>query len=168
MPVELVHVSAECLPFEEARFDFALSTWTLCSIPDAISALREVRRVLKPKGLLVFLEHGLGVDPKVATWQNRLNPIQRVLACGCNINRPIDALIQEAGLEITRLERFQMEGIPGSSPKCTEVPPLPLKPNDRPASFHANPLTSRRDIRSDKSEGTRVVDRTLTTAAISP
>ncbi len=112
MPLELVHVSAECLPFEEARFDCALSTWTLCTIPDAIRALREVRRVLKPKGLLVFLEHGLGVDPKVATWQTRLNPIQRVLACGCNINRPIDALIQEAGLEITRLERFQMEGTP--------------------------------------------------------
>ena len=75
-------------------------------------ALQEVRRVLKPSGVLAFLEHGRSENSRVATWQDRLNPLQRRLACGCNINRPIDALIGQAGFRITRLDRFQMEGIP--------------------------------------------------------
>ena len=111
-PVELLHLSPEKLPFEDGRFDCAVSTFTLCTIPDAIAALREVRRVLKPGGTFVFLEHGRSDDEKVAKWQNWLNPIPRIITCGCNLNRPIDALIRQAGLRLDRLDRFQMPGIP--------------------------------------------------------
>lgn len=112
IPVELIRISAEHLPFEEGRFDCVLSTWTLCSIPDVVSALKEVRRVLKPSGMLAFLEHGRSQNPRVAKWQDRLNPLQQRIACGCNINRRIDDLIGQTGFKITRLDRFQMEGIP--------------------------------------------------------
>lgn len=112
IPVKLVRLSAETLPFESGQFDWAVSTWTLCTIPDPVSALREVRRVLKPGGQFIFLEHGRSDDPKVLAWQNRLNPLQRLIACGCNLNRSIDALIRQAGLTITQMERFQMAGVP--------------------------------------------------------
>jgi len=111
-PVELLHLSAEKLPFEEGRFDCAVSTLTLCTIPEAIAALREVRRVLKPGGTFVFLEHGRSDDEKVAKWQDWLNPIQRIIACGGNLNRPIDVLIRQAGLRLGLLDRFRMPGIP--------------------------------------------------------
>ncbi len=111
-PVELLHLSAEKLPFEDGRFDCAVSTLTLCTIPEAIAALREVRRVLKPGGKFVFLEHGRSDDARVAKWQDIFNPLQRMIACGCNLNRPIDALIRQAGLRLDLLDRFQMPGIP--------------------------------------------------------
>ena len=110
--VELLRLNAEKLPFEDGRFDCAVSTFTLCTIPDAIAALREVRRVLKPGGTFVFLEHGRSDDEKVAKWQNWLNPIPRIFACGCNLNRPIDVLIRQAGLRLGLLDRFRMPGIP--------------------------------------------------------
>ena len=112
LPVELVRLSAETLPFEDGRFDCAVSTWTLCTIPDPIAALREVRRVLKPGGTYVFLEHGRSDAAGVAKWQDFFNPIQRVIACGCNLNRPIDALINQGGLKIDRLDRFLLRGVP--------------------------------------------------------
>lgn len=111
-PVQLLHLSAEKLPLEDGRFDCVVSTWTLCTIPDALGALREVQRVLKPGGKFVFLEHGRSDDEKVAKWQDWLNPIQRIIACGCNLNRPIDALIRQAGLRLDLLDRFQLPGIP--------------------------------------------------------
>lgn len=111
-PVERARLDAERLPFADARFDCVVSTWTLCSIPDPVAALREVRRVLRPKGAYLFLEHGRSDDSRVARWQDRLNPLQRVVACGCNINRPIDALVRAAGLAPARLERYVMRGEP--------------------------------------------------------
>src|SRR5574341_746603 len=77
LPVELVRLSAETLPFEDGRFDCAVSTWTLCTIPDSVAALREVRRVLKPGGRYLFLEHGRSDDARVAKWQDFFNPLQR-------------------------------------------------------------------------------------------
>ncbi len=112
IPVELVHCRAEVLPFEASRFDCVVSTWTLCTIADVGAALREVRRVLKSDGKLVFLEHGRSDDARVAKWQDRFNPLQRLIACGCNLNRPIDVLIDQAGLKIAQLERFLMPGVP--------------------------------------------------------
>jgi ubiquinone/menaquinone biosynthesis C-methylase UbiE len=112
-PVERHHLPADRrLPFEDDRFDSVTMTWTLCTIPDPVSALEEMRRVLRPGGALLFIEHGRSDDPKVARWQDRWNPIQRVLACGCNVNRRIDALVQEAGFELRSLERFLAEGGP--------------------------------------------------------
>jgi ubiquinone/menaquinone biosynthesis C-methylase UbiE len=111
-PVTSARFDAERLPFDDARFDTIASTWTLCSIPDPVAALREVRRVLKPAGRFLFLEHGRSDDAGVARWQDRWNPIQRVVACGCNVNRPIDRVIADAGLVVTELARFLLPGDP--------------------------------------------------------
>ena len=112
MPVELVYGSAEQLSFGDRRFDCVASTWTLCTIPDAPAALREIGRVLKPGGRFAFLEHGRSDSPGIARWQDRLNPLQQWIGVGCNMNRAIDRLITEAGLKLERLDRFQMPGVP--------------------------------------------------------
>jgi len=110
VPVEMAGLDGQRLPFEDGSADAVLSTWTLCSIPDAVAALREVRRVLKPGGELHFVEHGRAPDERVARWQDRLNPIQNVVAVGCNLNRDIPALIEAAGLRIDRLDAYYTEG----------------------------------------------------------
>ncbi len=112
MPVEKAHLEAEELPFEPGRFDCVVSTWTLCTIPDVSQALGEVRRVLKPGGKLIFLEHGESDDAKVARRQSRWNWLQRIIGCGCNLDRPIDRLIRESGMELERLQRFDMPKMP--------------------------------------------------------
>ena len=103
-PVTLAQESAEALPFEENSFDTVLTTWTLCSIEAPERALAEMRRVLRPAGRLVFIEHGLASEPSVQGWQRRVNPLWRRVSGGCNINRPIDRLIRAAGFDIGELE----------------------------------------------------------------
>jgi SAM-dependent methyltransferase len=98
------------LPFDAGRFDTVVTTWTLCSIPDPGRALGEVRRVLKPGGRYLFIEHGRAPVEGTARWQDRLNPVWWRLAGGCNMNRPIDRIIQEGGFELGRLERFRHSG----------------------------------------------------------
>ena len=100
------------LPYDDRSFDCVVSTWTLCTIPDPVKALRETRRVLKPDGVFLFLEHGRSEDEKIAAWQNRLNPVQNIIGCGCNLNRKIDQIIAQAGLKIMTLDRFQMQSVP--------------------------------------------------------
>ncbi len=110
-PVERHALRADgALPFENARFDCAAMTWTLCTIPDPIAALREIRRVLRPGAPLVFIEHGRSDDARVARFQDLWNPIQKVIGAGCNANRKIDALVREAGFELEKLDRFQADG----------------------------------------------------------
>lgn len=111
-PVRRVRLDAARLPFRDLSFDTAVSTWTLCTIADPVRALREIHRVLTPDGRLLFMEHGRSDRPRVARWQDRLNPIERIVACGCNLNRRIDSLISEAGFEIRRLERFLLPKAP--------------------------------------------------------
>lgn len=111
-PVHLHQLSAEGLPFAEGMFDCAVSTFTLCTIPDPSAALREVRRVLKPEGCFLFLEHGRSDDLSIARWQDRLNPLQQVVACGCNLNRRIDQLVVQAGLRLEQIERYTLPGVP--------------------------------------------------------
>jgi SAM-dependent methyltransferase len=111
-PVERAKLGAEHLPFEDNRFDCAVSTFTMCTIPDVSAAMREVRRVLKPGGSFLFLEHGLNDEPAVAKWQGRLDPIQRVIGRGCHLTRRIDRLVTDGGLEIVRLDRFLIAGMP--------------------------------------------------------
>jgi ubiquinone/menaquinone biosynthesis C-methylase UbiE len=111
-PVEMAYLDAARLPFESQQFDTVVSTWTLCTIPQVEAALVEVRRVLKPDARFLFLEHGRSADDKVARRQDRWNPLQRVVGCGCNLNRPIDRLIESAGLRVDRLERFLMPKTP--------------------------------------------------------
>ncbi|MGA9770287.1 MAG: class I SAM-dependent methyltransferase [Blastocatellia bacterium] len=100
------------LPFEDNSFDGVATTLTLCSIENVSAALAEIRRVLKTEGRYVFLEHGRSRDPQLAKRQDRFNPIQKLIACGCNMNRPIDRLIENAGLNVAKLERYSMPGSP--------------------------------------------------------
>lgn len=111
-PIQTTHVTAENLPFPDRQFETVVSTWTLCTIPDPVLALHEVGRVLKPGGRFLFLEHGRSDDRTIAVWQDRLNPIQNVMGCGCHLNREIDRLITQSGLTIAYLDRFSMEGVP--------------------------------------------------------
>jgi ubiquinone/menaquinone biosynthesis C-methylase UbiE len=110
-PLQIQRTSAETLPYDDRFFDCVVSTWTLCTIPDPVKALREVGRVLKPDGVFLFLEHGRSEDEKVAAWQNRLNPVQNIIGCGCNLNRKIDQIIARAGLKIMTLARFRMQSV---------------------------------------------------------
>jgi ubiquinone/menaquinone biosynthesis C-methylase UbiE len=112
VPVERSGLDGQSLPFPDDSFDTALSTWTLCTIPDLPAALAEVRRVLKPGGTFHFLEHGLAPDGKVRRWQHRLNPIQNRVFGGCNLNRPIVALLTAAGFTIAEVDEFYEEGAP--------------------------------------------------------
>lgn len=112
IPVRFALISGENLPMADASFDAVVSTWTLCSIPDVESALQEVRRVLKPGGKFYFVEHGLSPDPKVAQWQHRLTPVQKIIADGCHLNRDHLALIAAAGLRVVQKRQFQAQGLP--------------------------------------------------------
>jgi ubiquinone/menaquinone biosynthesis C-methylase UbiE len=96
--------SGEAIPADNNSFDAAVITWTLCTIPDAGKALEEVRRVLKPQGRLVFAEHGVSPEPGVAKWQNRINPVWRSLAGGCNLNRSPEQLLGQAGFKFDELK----------------------------------------------------------------
>jgi ubiquinone/menaquinone biosynthesis C-methylase UbiE len=110
--VEFVGLDAQALQLQDACADTALSTFTLCTIPDVIHALREIRRILKPGGRLFFLEHGRSSESGVARWQDRLNRMQQVIAGGCNINRDIPALLASAGFELDPIAAAYFEKIP--------------------------------------------------------
>ncbi|HEX5455368.1 MAG TPA: class I SAM-dependent methyltransferase [Stellaceae bacterium] len=110
VPVSLVQGSAERLPFPEATFDSLVMTWTLCSIDDPRSALIEMRRVLKPDGRLLFVEHGLSPDARVARWQRRLTPCWSRLSGGCHLDRKADDLIRAAGFRLDKVETGYMRG----------------------------------------------------------
>lgn len=112
IPVERSGLDGQSLPFPDHSFDAALSTWTLCTIPDPVLALREVRRVLRPGGRLHFLEHGLAPDMKVQRWQRRLEPLNKRMAGGCHLSRPILEVLRTAGFTLDEVDVFYEKGAP--------------------------------------------------------
>lgn len=109
-PATLIAGSAESIPLDNASVDTVVTTWTLCSIPDAARALAEMRRVLKPSGQLLFVEHGLAPEDNIRKWQNRLTPVWKRIGGGCHLNRPVSVLIEGAGFSIHQIEKGYMKG----------------------------------------------------------
>src|SRR5579863_670115 len=109
VPISLVRASAEQLPFADSRFDTIVMTWTLCSIPRPSAALDEMRRVLKPGGRLMFVEHGLSPEPGIIRWQRRLTPCWKRIGGGCHLDRKMDDLIRAAGFRVDALETGYMK-----------------------------------------------------------
>jgi ubiquinone/menaquinone biosynthesis C-methylase UbiE len=113
IPVKFLEASAEAIPLDEHSVDTIVTTWTLCSIPQAAAALADMRRVLRPGCRLLFAEHGLAPDESVRRWQNRLTPVWRRIGGGCHLNRPIRSMIEGAGFHVDRIETGY---IPGPKP----------------------------------------------------
>ncbi|KAB2916382.1 MAG: class I SAM-dependent methyltransferase [Hyphomicrobiaceae bacterium] len=109
-PVTFIEGSAEAIPFDDRCFDTVVTTWTLCSIPNASAALAEMRRVLVPTGRLLFVEHGRSPEARVCWWQDRLTPLWKRIGGGCHLNRAIAELIAGAGFRIERLDTGYMKG----------------------------------------------------------
>jgi ubiquinone/menaquinone biosynthesis C-methylase UbiE len=110
IPVTLINGSAQAIPIDRGSIETLVTTWTLCSIPDAGAALREMRRVLKPGGQLLFVEHGSAPEENVRKWQKRLTPLWKRIGGGCHLNRPIRALIEDAGFRMIRLDTGYARG----------------------------------------------------------
>lgn len=110
IPVQFLAARAEAIPLPDGAVDTVVTTWTLCTIADPGRALREMGRVLKRDGRLVFVEHGRAPDPRVARWQDRLTPASRLIAGGCHLNRPIDAIIETGGFEVPEMECGYVNG----------------------------------------------------------
>jgi len=110
LPVSLLQASAEHVPFADATFDAIVMTWTLCSIASPLAALIEMRRVLKPGGDLLFVEHGLSPEIRIARWQHRLTPCWKRIGGGCHLDRKMDDLIRAVGFQIDAIEKGYMKG----------------------------------------------------------
>ena len=108
--IELIEGSAEAIPLENNSVDTVVTTWTLCSIPDARRALREMHRVLSATGRLLFVEHGRAPEPNVRWWQDHLTPAWKRIGGGCHLNRAIRSLIEDAGFHFDRFETGYMRG----------------------------------------------------------
>ncbi|MBF0542102.1 MAG: class I SAM-dependent methyltransferase [Nitrospirae bacterium] len=108
--IEFVGLTGEEIPLDDSSVDAVLTSWSLCTIPDPHKALLEMKRVLRPNGVYHFTEHGLSDIQSITKWQDFFNPIHKMIAGGCHINRPIKDLILNAGFNIRKLENFYMEG----------------------------------------------------------
>ena len=112
LEIDFILGGAEAIPLPDNHVDTVLVTYTMCTIPDAVSANKEMRRVLKPGGRLIFCEHGLAPDANVAKWQARIDPIWGKIAGGCHLNRDIPQLIEDAGFNIQSMEQMYLPSTP--------------------------------------------------------
>ena len=112
MEVNFISAGAEEIPLPDNHFDSVLVTYTMCTIPEVDRANKEIQRVLKSNGKMIFCEHGLAPDKNIKKWQNRINPFWKKLAGGCNINRNIPSVIQESGFDIIDLEEMYLPSTP--------------------------------------------------------
>ena len=110
--VDFMLCGAEDIPLPDNHVDTVLITYTMCTIPEVIEANKEMLRVLKPDGRMIFCEHGLAPDPKIAKWQSRIDPIWGKIAGGCHLNRNIPELITSAGFEIENMEQMYLPSTP--------------------------------------------------------
>lgn len=110
VPAKLIEGSAESIPLDTRSVDTVVTTWTLCTIPDVATALAEMRRILKPTGQLLFVEHGLAPDENVRKWQHRITPIWKRIAGGCHLDRAIADLVRDSGFELRHMQTGYMEG----------------------------------------------------------
>ena len=108
--VEFLSEGGEEIPADDNSFDSVVMTWTLCTIPDPVAAMQEIRRVLKPEGKIILAEHGEAPDAGVSRWQKRINPIWNVIGGGCNLNRRIEALYQDSGFAFDQIDRSYLPG----------------------------------------------------------
>jgi ubiquinone/menaquinone biosynthesis C-methylase UbiE len=108
--VKFIEGTAEAIPLDDRSVDTVVITWTLCTIPAVIQAVREMRRVLTPTGQLLFVEHGLAPDNTVRKWQNWLTPAWKRIGGGCHLNRPIPTIVESAGFAVTDLQTGYMKG----------------------------------------------------------
>jgi ubiquinone/menaquinone biosynthesis C-methylase UbiE len=109
-PVKFIEGSAETIPLDDRSVDTVVVTWTLCTIPAVMQAIREMRRVLRPAGQLLFVEHGLAPDANIRKWQDWLTPVWKRIGGGCHLNRPIGKIVESGGFGITQLETGYMQG----------------------------------------------------------
>jgi ubiquinone/menaquinone biosynthesis C-methylase UbiE len=109
-PLKLIEGTAESIPIEDRSIDAVVTTWTLCSVPEVERALQEMRRILRPGGRLLFVEHGRAPEPRVRWWQDRLTPMWKGISGGCHLNRAVNKLIENAGFRIERLDNGYMRG----------------------------------------------------------
>ncbi|PYQ02859.1 MAG: SAM-dependent methyltransferase [Acidobacteria bacterium] len=116
--ITFIGLPGEQIPLEDRSVDTVLSTFTLCTIPGVVEALRGVRRVLKPSGKLIFFEHGLSPDPRVRRWQEWSEPIPHWLFEGCHVTRDIPSLIEQSGFRIEQMETAYLAGFPKSWTHC--------------------------------------------------
>jgi ubiquinone/menaquinone biosynthesis C-methylase UbiE len=108
--VEFIGLPGDAIPLDDHSVDSVVVTYTLCTVPDTAPALRQMARVLRPGGELMFCEHGAAPDASVRRWQDRVNPLWKRLGGGCHLNRPIPALIEAAGFRITAMETMYIPG----------------------------------------------------------
>lgn len=110
LDAEFIHSGAEDIPLDDNSADTVVMTYTLCSIPDTFTAMAEIRRVLKPGGKLIYIEHGEAPDESVLRWQNRLNPVWKVFSGGCHLHRPIPEILARSGFRSHDMQTMYLPG----------------------------------------------------------
>ena len=112
LEINFLSCGAEDIPLPDDHIDTAVVTYTMCTIPEVLAANKEIIRILKPNGKLLFCEHGLSPDKKISKWQSRINPIWGKIAGGCRLNRDIPKILNDSGFDIIEMEEMYLPNTP--------------------------------------------------------